>query len=107
MTHRTRSTSVRGAAEAGKVTRPLSRSRRALQRSAPGAQDQQRQLRAVGAQLTAEAVEDLPLAREHQASAAGRDAGLADLAGDRRPFLPQLDDRRVDRVDAIAQAGDA
>jgi hypothetical protein len=63
-------------------------------------------LDAVLAERRAEALQDLPLPREHQARPAGGDAGAADLLRDGGAFLPEPDDRRVDVVEAAAQRGD-
>src|SRR4051794_4528326 len=96
-THSTRSTSVRGVAEAGKVMFPVV-PRRALQRAAARTEDEQGQLGAVGAELGGEALQDLALAGQHEAGAAGGHTGLADLLRDRGAFFPQCHERRVDLV---------
>src|SRR2546421_137692 len=85
---------------------PQSRRRRASLRSqgpTSGAQDQEGELGAVGAERAAEAVEDLPFAGEHQPGTAGCHPGRAHFLGDGRALLPELDDRRVDLVDPGAQ----
>src|SRR6266536_4868758 len=110
----TRWTSTSGSADGGKkLTTGASRGEPEYsiadarsQRAAAGAQDQQGQLGAVGAERGAETVEDLPLAGEDQPGATGRHPGRADLLGDPGPFLPEPDQRGVDLVDALAQGGD-
>src|SRR3989440_4791379 len=99
-----RATSGNGWTDRGKVTGSPGSPR--SQGPTSGTQDQQGELGAVRAQGTAEAVEDLPLAGEHQPGTAGGDAGRADLLGDGRPFLPQPDDRLVNLVDPGPQVRD-
>src|SRR5205807_475476 len=85
-TTRTRSTSVSGVAEGGKLTSLCS------EPAAPGPQDEQCQLGTVGAQRLPETVQDLALAGEHQPGASAGYAGRADLLRDRGPLLPEPDD---------------
>ena len=66
---------------------------RLLQRAAAGAEQQQGELGAVGAEGLAEPLQDLPFPGEHQPGAAGGHPGSPDLLGQRGPLLPQLDQR--------------
>jgi hypothetical protein len=76
------------------------------QLAAAGAEEEQRELGAVGAEGVPEPAENLLLTGEYEPGATGGDPGHPDFVRDRRPFLPQFDDLLVDLIEASSQARD-